>query len=147
MGSYAYTVICTAIVCKLFVCLSPEGEDGKLYKYLAFTAALITTVVMLSPVVGFITSDRVDTFDGYDFSTKAENSISVGEYYAQSAKSILCEVYGCSEDSVLARVTCYSDGNVKKLEMKVSGGDLDENEAGKILTEIFGFETVVRREE
>jgi hypothetical protein len=52
--SYVISIACVAIICSISSLLSPEGEGGGLGKHVRLVAALVLTVVCISPAVSLI---------------------------------------------------------------------------------------------
>lgn len=149
MGEYAYAVICVALVCKTVSALSPDGEEGPLGKYIVFIGALVTCTVMLLPIAQVIRSSSIDIKDNLENTQQHDDTYLQGEYYAQQAKDIICQLYGIDGNAFRARAVavCGDGGDIKKLVLTVPEKYVvDTEEAQKILKKIFGFEVMIEKE-
>ncbi len=136
MGEYVYTVICAAVCTAIIISLSPDTEGGSIGKYIAFAGAVVMALIMLSPLTTLLKSAS-----SYDFDI-AESGVKVtakqkGEYYAESAASVLKGLYGVDRSSIKARITEGEKGELLKITLILKECSFDKEEASKLLFEIY----------
>lgn len=146
MGAYIYSLIAGALFVGLICALSPDGEKGAMGKYIAFAGALILALIMLSPLADILLGDKDIYFP--PFNEEESDKMNTSEYYARCSAMALSSIYSVDISEIKARVH-YNDENdtVEKVELSVNkGGYYDSDEAGRILSDIFGFEIEVSEE-
>ena len=137
MGEYLYTVVCAAVCTAVMISLSPDGESGNMGKYVAFAGAVVMALVMLAPL-----SEFLENVSGFEIKTEViekEGSKREGEYYAESAGTVLSSLYGAERSKITARITEGEDGELLKITMIVKDLSLDKEEASKLLSDIYGI--------
>jgi len=136
MGTYLWGILIAGIFVAVVRILSPDGEKGKLGKYLSFIGSLAVAIAILSPLMQFIGSfafsqNAVETEPGKGGQRESE-------YYANSAGRVLSEMYEIPLSSINARVHCTEDGEIEKIVLELyHKAVFDEKEAGEILSNIF----------
>lgn len=136
MGEYVYTIVCAAVCTAVIICLSPDGEGGSIGKYVAFAGAIVMALTMLSPL-----SELLQGISGYKFDLdtglEAEVAGKEGEYYAESAGTVLSSLYGMDRSKISARITEGEGGELLKITLIVNECDFNKEEASGLLSEIY----------
>lgn len=131
MKSYVISIACVAIICSISSLLSPDGEGGGLGKHVRLVAALVLTVVCISPAVSLI-----EAISELDLSASfSEHITDDGDRYEE----IFFDSLGVSEERVLR------DGisDILYEQFKINGDECDisfeisEGEDGRKLERIF----------
>lgn len=138
MGDYIYTVLCAGIFTGVIVSLSPDTENGKLGKFIAFAGALCMALTLLSPIGNFNTQDSGESF--LDTDTEINNQ-ALAEYYANSAGSTLSKAFSIERSKLSARVTFdEEDKNVEKISITYKGEkSFDTDLAEQLLSKIYSL--------
>ncbi|MBQ3527137.1 MAG: hypothetical protein IJA52_01080 [Clostridia bacterium] len=136
MGTYLWGILIAGIFVAVVRILSPDGEKGKLGKYLSFIGSLAVAIAILSPLMQVIGSfvfsqNAVETEKGNKGQREAE-------YYANSAGRVLSEMYEIPLSSINAKVSCSDAGEIENIVLELCDKAVfDEKEAGEILSNIF----------
>ncbi|MBQ4066101.1 MAG: hypothetical protein IJD22_00525 [Clostridia bacterium] len=138
MGEYVYSVALGAVLVSVILCLSPDGENGRLGRFIAFIGALVMSVILLLPLA--------DGLSGLDAELEGEESFGVeselglrerGEYIARGAGAALQSIYGISYDKMSAYAEFSDAGELERVVITVYGECPDEHEAEKMLRDVF----------
>ncbi len=138
MGNYIYTIIVAGIFVAVIILLSPDGQTGKVGKYISFIGALAVALVILSPLPKFLfENDIVNIPDSYTGGIITGGETAKGEYLASLAGMTLSEIYGTDIENVKAYVYCNDSGEIEKIILSVKEETFyDKKEAGEVLSEI-----------
>ena len=146
MAEYLHRILATGIFVACAVLLSPDGANGRIGKYISFIGSLTVAVVILLPLLNILGSytfadSRVESED----TNKGERS---AEYYANSAGIVISELYEIPLSDIRAEVRCSDDGEIVQTVMYLNNEVIfDEKEAGDMLSNIFGMDIRVVRDE
>ncbi len=139
MGEYVYTVICAAVCTAIIISLSPDTEGGSLGKYIAFAGAVVMALIMLSPLTTLLKNASSYDFNIAESEVK-ETAKQKGEYYAESAASVLNGLYGVDRSALSAKITEGEKGELLKITLILEECSFNKKEAEKLLFEIYGIE-------
>ncbi|MBE6714526.1 MAG: hypothetical protein E7575_04470 [Ruminococcaceae bacterium] len=143
MGAYIYSILCAGIFTGMILSLSPDGEKGRIGKFIAFAGALSMALAVMSPIVSRLKSFGTDIDLG--FGVEKEQAVNPCEYYASSVGNAFCSIY--RSDPSLVRVNAFFDPDknaMEKIELYYTGQfNYDPEEAGKLLGEIYGFKVEI----
>ena len=139
MGNYFFTVALACIFVGVLVTLFPDGQTGKIGKYISFLCALVICLVILSPLPDLVFGKKeFDILNGISDTNVSEDSSQYKEeYLARLATMTLSEIYGTSTENIKAYVYLEDNGEIEKIVMSVNDQTIfDVVEAGEILSEI-----------
>ena len=132
MGEYVYTVICASICTAIIIGLSPDGEEG-IGKYIAFAAALVTALSMISPLSGILKSADLEL----DIKQNEKADLKGYEYYAEGAATVVTTLYGVERSDLSAKITESDSGELKSLTLVVTDCSFDCEKAERLLYDIY----------
>ena len=148
MGSYVYVIICVGIITYFLISLSPSGDGGKYKKYIGLIAGLTMAVVIASPITDIVIKGDIDLGSVGDFAKSHDNTEATGSYYASSVGRALSEIYGTDMSDIKASVVFDDNGEISRVCLFTCDGSIyDKEEAGAVLSEIYGMNVEVRNEE
>lgn len=136
MAEYLHSILIVGILVAVAVLLSPGSGKGKIGKYISFIGSLTMALVILSPLFSVIGSYSFE--NGSMDEEISNNEAKAGEYYANSAGMVLCEIYKIPMSSVNAKVVCNDRGEIEEMVLYLKEEVIfDKKEAGKTLSNIF----------
>ncbi len=138
MNDYIYSVVGAGVVTALIILLSPDGQAGKLGRYIAFTGALAMALVILSPIPSLVSeTDLYGMEESFSGEKGFDGEGKKGEYLAGIAGMTLSELYGIEEDDIRALVYCNDTDEIERILLRINDEVFfDCSEAGEVLSEI-----------
>lgn len=138
MGEYLYTVVLASVFICVILCLSPDGDGGKVGRYVAFIGALVIAAVLFKPLSGFI-SEGVSDLESTSFQTTADiGEEETGEYMAKSVGTAFSKIYNVPLSNIRAKVAFSDSGELQRIILTVdTKGNANWDEAEKILSDVY----------
>lgn len=138
MENYIYSIVVAGVFSAVIILLSPDGQGGKVGKYVSFIGAMSVTLVILSPLPKvFFDSELLKIPVGGVSGAVASGQIEKGEYLANLAGMTLSQIYGTEVEKIKAYVYCDDSGEIEKILLSLQDNVFyDCNEAGEVISKI-----------